>query len=69
MKNFKELDKRKVSEVESSISESWESINHMHDAQVELNKDNETFLFYDWPAFAHGFPGLHHMVSKKTIQQ
>ena len=64
MKNFKELDKRKVSEVEESISASWGSINKMHDKQVELNKDNETFVFYDGPAFANGFPGLHHMVAK-----
>ena len=64
MKNFKELDKRKVSVVEDSISESWKNINAMHDAQVEKNKDNETFVFYDGPAFANGFPGLHHMVSK-----
>ena len=64
MKNFKELDKRKVSVVENSISESWESINAMHDAQVEKNKDGETFVFYDGPAFANGFPGLHHMVGK-----
>ena len=64
MKNFKELDKRKVSVVEDSISESWKSINAMHDAQIEKNKDNETFVFYDGPAFANGFPGLHHMVSK-----
>jgi len=64
MKNFKELDKRKVSEVEDSISSSWKNINAMHDAQVEKNKDNETFVFYDGPAFANGFPGLHHMVSK-----
>jgi len=64
MKNFKELDKRPVSEVESSISTSWESINAMHDAQVAQNENNETFVFYDGPAFANGFPGLHHMVSK-----
>ena len=64
MKNFKELDKRKVSVVEDSISESWKNINAMHDAQVEKNKDGETFVFYDGPAFANGFPGLHHMVSK-----
>ena len=64
MKNFKELDKRPVSEVESSISSSWESINAMHDAQNKRNENNETFVFYDGPAFANGFPGLHHMVSK-----
>ena len=64
MKNFKGLDKRSVFEVETSILESWGSINHMHDAQIEKNKDNETFVFYDGPAFANGFPGLHHMVAK-----
>ncbi len=64
MKNFKELDKRPVSEVENSISESWKSINAMHDAQVKLREKNPTFVFYDGPAFANGFPGLHHMVSK-----
>ena len=64
MKNFKELDKRPVSEVENSISESWKSINAMHDAQVKLRENDKTFVFYDGPAFANGFPGLHHMVSK-----
>jgi len=64
MKNFKELDKREVNVVEDSISESWKSINAMHDAQVKKNENNETFVFYDGPAFANGFPGLHHMVSK-----
>ena len=64
MKNFKELDKRPVSEVEDAISKSWKSINAMHDAQVKLREDKKTFVFYDGPAFANGFPGLHHMVSK-----
>ena len=64
MKNFKELDKRPVNEVESSISKSWKSINAMHDAQIKKNENNETFVFYDGPAFANGFPGLHHMVAK-----
>ena len=64
MKNFKELDKRPVSEVENAISDSWQSINAMHDAQVKLRENNKTFVFYDGPAFANGFPGLHHMVSK-----
>lgn len=64
MKNFKELDKRPVSEVESSILESWQSINVMHDKQVKLRSNGNTFVFYDGPAFANGFPGLHHMVAK-----
>ncbi len=64
MKQFKELDKRPVSQVESTILESWGSINKMHDAQVKKNEGNDTFVFYDGPAFANGFPGLHHMVAK-----
>ncbi len=64
MKQFKELDKRPVSQVESAILESWGSMNQMHDAQVKKNEKNETFVFYDGPAFANGFPGLHHMVAK-----
>lgn len=64
MKNFKELDKRPVSEVESSILELWQSINVMHDKQVKLRENGNTFVFYDGPAFANGFPGLHHMVAK-----
>ena len=64
MKKFKELDKRNVDEVEESILESWGSVNEMYNKQVELRKNDETFVFYDGPAFANGFPGLHHMVSK-----
>ena len=63
MKNFKELDKRKVSEVEDSISLSWESINKMHDAQVEKNKDKDTFVFYDGPAFANPMPLIRYIKS------
>ncbi len=64
MKNFKNLDKRQVSEVEDSILTSWGSINAMTNRQNELRKDCPNFVFYDGPAFANGFPGLHHMVSK-----
>ena len=64
MKNFKELDKRSVNEVEESILASWQSINVMHDKQVKLREKENTFVFYDGPAFANGFPGLHHMVAK-----
>jgi len=63
MKNFKELDKRQASEVEESISASWESINAMHDAQNERNKDGETFVFYDGPAFANPIPVIRYIKS------
>ena len=64
MTKFKELDKRKAYEVEQDILKSWGGINKINEAQIENRKNNKTFVFYDGPAFANGFPGLHHMVSK-----
>lgn len=64
MKDFKELDKRPVYEVEKSILESWGSINQIMNKQNELRKDSDNFVFYDGPATANGFPGLHHMLAK-----
>lgn len=64
MKNFKELDKRPVYEVEQDILKSWGSINEIMNKQNELRKDSANFVFYDGPATANGFPGLHHMLAK-----
>lgn len=64
MKDFKELDKRPIHEVEKSILESWGSINQIMNKQNELRKDSDNFVFYDGPATANGFPGLHHMLAK-----
>ena len=64
MKNFKELDKREVNVVEEDILKSWGSVNEMYHKQLKLREKSDNFVFYDGPAFANGFPGLHHMVSK-----
>lgn len=61
---FKELSKKKVSDVEEEILKSWQGINTITNKQNELRKDCKNFVFYDGPAFANGFPGLHHMVAK-----
>lgn len=61
---FKELDKRKVSQVEADILKSWGSINEITYKQINNRDIKNNFVFYDGPAFANGFPGLHHMVSK-----
>ena len=58
---FRELEHKKRSEVESSISEYWERIKIL-DRCIETRK--KPFVFYDGPATANGFPGLHHMVAK-----
>ena len=61
---FKELSKKKVSEVEQEIIDSWHGINEITKKQNELRKNAKNFVFYDGPAFANGFPGLHHMIAK-----
>ena len=58
---FKELEKVKTSEVEASISSKWEEMDILKKC---LENKEKTFVFYDGPATANGFPGLHHMVAK-----
>ena len=63
MKDFKELDKRKVHEVESSILTEWQKQNIL-DKTIENRRTSTNWVFYDGPATANGMPGLHHMVAK-----
>ena len=58
---FKELKKGSFEEVEQSYIDYWKDINIL---QKSIDKGNDYFVFYDGPAFANGFPGLHHMVAK-----
>ncbi len=64
MKDFKELDKRAASEVEQDILSSWGGMMSILKRQNEWRKDARNFVFYDGPATANGFPGLHHMLAK-----
>ena len=61
---FKELSKAPVNVVEEEILKSWGGINAINNKQIELRKNGKNYVFYDGPAFANGFPGLHHMVAK-----
>ena len=63
MKEFKELDKRDVSEVEKSILERWKNESIL-EKTIENRNNNDSWVFYDGPATANGNPGLHHMVAK-----
>ena len=63
MKEFEELSKEKVSEVESKILEKWQEEDLLN-MTIENRKGCEDFVFYDGPATANGMPGLHHMVGK-----
>lgn len=63
MKQFESLDKRNVKEVEESRA------NHFKDMDLlgkstKIRKDKKNFVFYDGPAYANGFPGVHHMLAK-----
>ena len=58
---FKKLSDEKESIVESKISENWEKMNIL---EKSLENKNDNFVFFDGPATANGFPGLHHMVAK-----
>ncbi len=60
---FKELDKRKVNEVENSILEEWKKQDILN-RTIENRATNDNWVFYDGPATANGMPGLHHMVAK-----
>ena len=61
MKKYEELSKKKVDEVEAYYSEYWEK-NNIFQKSIDKGKDN--FVFYDGPATANGYPGLHHMLAK-----
>ncbi len=63
MKNFKELDKRAVSEVEKTILENWKKQDILNKT-IENRTGKSDWVFFDGPATANGMPGLHHMVSK-----
>lgn len=64
MKQFEELDKRIASEVEADIIDKWGGVKHIYDATVFNRSLGEKFVFYDGPATANGYPGIHHMLAK-----
>ena len=64
MRKFEELDKRMASEVEAETLVKWGGVKKIYDDTLELHKDDEKFVFFDGPATANGYPGLHHMLSK-----
>ena len=61
MKKFEELSKLSVNETETMIREKWEKENIY---ESTLKNKEKKFVFYDGPATANGYPGLHHMVAK-----
>ena len=60
MKKFEVLSNAKTDEIEKKIVEKWKKENLLE----ETTKGKENFVFYDGPAYANGFPGVHHMLAK-----
>ena len=58
---FKELKKGSYEEVENFYTNEWENNNIL---EKSIEKGTKNFVFYDGPATANGFPGLHHMLAK-----
>ena len=63
MKDFKELNKCAVNEVEQSILKEWKKQDILNKS-IENRSNGSDWVFYDGPATANGMPGLHHMVAK-----
>ena len=63
MREFKELEKKNVFEVEQDILKKWKASDILNET-IENRSGKENWVFYDGPATANGMPGLHHMVSK-----
>lgn len=61
---FEKLKEGKSSEVEKEILKEWNGIYNILNKTIDNRKENDKFVFYDGPATANGFPGLHHMMAK-----
>ena len=64
MRKFEELDKRLASVVEADTLVRWGGVKKIYDETLEAHKDDKKFVFFDGPATANGYPGLHHMLAK-----
>ena len=60
---FKELDKRKVSEVEKELTNKWKE-NKIFEKTIENRDGKEDYVFYDGPIYANAKPGIHHVFAK-----
>ena len=64
MRKFEELDKRLASEVEADTLVRWGGVKKIYDETLEAHANDKKFVFFDGPATANGYPGLHHMLAK-----
>ena len=60
---FKELDKRKTSEVEQDILSVWKEESIL-EKTIKNREGADNFVFYDGPIYANAKPGIHHVFAK-----
>ena len=63
MKQFESLDKRDVKTVEEERVEK-NLKEGLLEKTIENRKGKTNYSFYDGPAYANGFPGVHHLLAK-----
>ncbi len=61
---FEKLTVGEVKKVEEERLKSWDGVYNILNKTIDKRKDSDKFVFYDGPATANGFPGLHHMMAK-----
>ncbi|MCI8347519.1 MAG: isoleucine--tRNA ligase [Bacilli bacterium] len=61
---FEKLKNGKINEIEKGILDSWNGVYNILNQTIENRKNSSNFVFYDGPATANGYPGLHHMMAK-----
>ena len=61
---FEKLNSASIKETEDAVRKKWGDIYTILNETIDNRSDNDRFVFYDGPATANGFPGLHHMMAK-----
>ncbi len=60
---FEALSNENLKEKEERQAEVWKKEDLLNKT-IENRSDKENFVFYDGPAYANGFPGVHHLLAK-----
>lgn len=63
MKEFENLEKGNVKDIEEKYVKKYLD-NDILNKTINNRKNRNSFTFYDGPAYANGFPGVHHMLAK-----
>ena len=61
--SFEKLKKGTIDEIEKSYMKKFKDEDILNKT-IDNRSTNDNFVFYDGPATANGYPGLHHMVAK-----